>query len=49
MDELGLPYTKPEGGYFLLVNFAKVQIPEDYKFPDEVTVGRTGDYQLAYG
>jgi kynurenine aminotransferase len=47
-DELGLPYTKPEGGYFLLVNFAQVQIPEDYKFPDEVTVGRTRDYQLAY-
>ena len=27
-DELGLPYSDPEGGYFVLVNFAKVKLPE---------------------
>lgn len=47
-DDLGLPYTKPEGGYFLLVNFAKVQLPEDYEFPKDVTEGRAKDFKLAY-
>lgn len=27
-DELGLPYSDPEGGYFVLVNLAKVKLPE---------------------
>lgn len=47
-DDLGLPYTKPEGGYFLLVNFSKVQIPEGYSFPADVTEGRARDFKLAY-
>lgn len=47
-DDLGLPYTKPEGGYFLLVNFSKVQLPEDYEFPADVTEGRAKDFKLAY-
>ena len=29
-DELGLPYTDPEGGYFVMVNMAKVKLPEGY-------------------
>lgn len=47
-DEIGLPYTIAEGGYFLLVNFAKVKLPENYDFPDDVTVGRAKDFRLAY-
>ncbi|KAK9464195.1 pyridoxal phosphate-dependent transferase [Lipomyces oligophaga] len=47
-DELGLTYTNPEGGYFVLVNFSKVQIPEDYPFPEEVTVNRAKDFRMAY-
>lgn len=47
-DELGLPYTVPEGGYFVMVNFSKVNIPEGYQFPDEVVVGRAKDYRMAY-
>lgn len=47
-DDLGLPYTEPEGGYFLLVNFSKVHIPEGYEFPAEVTEGRARDFKLAY-
>ncbi|ANB12990.1 Bna3p [Sugiyamaella lignohabitans] len=47
-DELGLPYTVPEGGYFVLVNFAKVQVPEDYEFPPEVTHGKAKDFRTAY-
>ncbi|KAK6345480.1 hypothetical protein TWF718_007396 [Orbilia javanica] len=46
-DELGLPYTDPEGGYFVLVNMAKVQIPEDYPFPDFVQ-SRPRDFKLSW-
>ncbi|CAI4034360.1 hypothetical protein SMKI_10G1480 [Saccharomyces mikatae IFO 1815] len=35
-DELGLPYTAPEGTYFVLVNFSKVKIPKDYSYPEEI-------------
>lgn len=47
-EELGLPYTVPEGGYFVLVNFAKVKIPQDYEFPEDVVVGRAKDFRTAY-
>lgn len=47
-DELGMPYTIPDGGYFVMVNFSKVQVPDDYEFPDEVVVGRAKDYRVAY-
>ncbi len=46
-EELNLPYTIAEGGYFVLVNFAKVKIPEGYKFPESIK-GRARDFQLAY-
>jgi len=46
-DELGLPYSDPEGGYFLMVNMAKVQIPKDYPFPPHVS-SRPRDFQLAW-
>lgn len=44
-DELGLPYTKADGGYFLLVNLLKLKIPQDYQFPPEY---KTNDFKLAY-
>lgn len=47
-DDIGLPYTVAEGGYFLLVNFSKVNFPEDYVFPEDVTNGRARDFKLAY-
>ncbi|KAI1330710.1 PLP-dependent transferase [Xylariaceae sp. FL0255] len=46
-DELGLPYTEPEGGYFVLVNMAKVKLPEDFKFPPHVA-SRPRDFKLAW-
>lgn len=48
-DELGLPYTEAEGGYFVLVNFRKVyeRIPKDYVFPPEFS-GKPKDFKLAY-
>lgn len=46
-DELKLPYAKPEGGYFVMVNMAKVKLPEGYDFPDHVK-DRPRDFKLAW-
>ncbi|SCU87023.1 LADA_0E01530g1_1 [Lachancea dasiensis] len=46
-DELGLPYTKPEGTYFVLVDFSKVKIPEDYPFPQEL-LSKGKDFRISY-
>lgn len=47
-DDLGLPYTAAQGGYFLLVNLAKLKIPPDYKYPSDIAARGTNDYKLAY-
>ena len=47
LDELGIPYTVPEGGYFVLANLSRVKIPADYKFPPHVA-DRPRDFQLAW-
>ncbi|KAI9741208.1 MAG: hypothetical protein M1834_002922 [Cirrosporium novae-zelandiae] len=46
-DELGLPYSIPEGGYFVLVNLARVQLPADYPFPEHVA-SRPRDFKLSW-
>ncbi|KAF4966642.1 hypothetical protein FSARC_5691 [Fusarium sarcochroum] len=46
-EVLNLPVTYPEGGYFLLVNMAKVKLPEDYPFPPHVA-SRPRDFKLAW-
>jgi kynurenine aminotransferase len=46
-DELGLPYSDPEGGYFVLVNMNKVKLPEDYPFPPQVA-NRPRDFKLSW-
>ncbi|PSK37292.1 hypothetical protein B9Z65_2034 [Elsinoe australis] len=46
-DELGLPYSKPDGGYFVLVNLSKVQLPEGYDFPPHVA-NRPRDFKLCW-
>lgn len=46
-DELGLPYSDPEGGYFVLVNMSKVKVPEGYPFPPHVA-SRPRDFKLAW-
>ena len=46
-DELGMPYSDPEGGYFVLVNMSKVKVPEDYPFPEHVA-SRPRDFKLAW-
>ncbi|PWW72240.1 PLP-dependent transferase [Tuber magnatum] len=46
-NELGLPFTDPEGGYFVLVNMSKVKMPESYEFPPHVS-SRARDFQLSW-
>ncbi|KAK2591094.1 arylformamidase [Conoideocrella luteorostrata] len=46
-DELGMPYSDPEGGYFVLVNMKRVKVPEDYPFPEHVA-SRPRDFKLAW-
>lgn len=47
-DDLGLPYTSAEGGYFLLVNLSKLKIPDDYEYPEDIIGKGTKDYKLVY-
>lgn len=47
-DDLGLPYTIAQGGYFLLVNLSKVKIPKDYEFPEDILSRNALDFKLAY-
>lgn len=46
-DDLHLPYTIAEGGYFLLVNLLSIKIPANYKYPPEIA-SKTNDFKLAY-
>jgi len=46
-DELGIPYTQPDGGYFVLANLAKVKFPEDYPFPEYVS-SRARDFKMCW-
>jgi hypothetical protein len=39
-------YSKPDGGYFVLANLGKVQIPHDYKFKAHIAE-RSGDFKLS--
>ncbi|KAI9482646.1 MAG: pyridoxal phosphate-dependent transferase [Benjaminiella poitrasii] len=46
-DDLKLPYTMPEGAYYILVNTQKIKYPVDYKFP-EVLDDRGDDFKMCY-
>lgn len=46
-DELNLPYTVPEGAYYILVNTSKIQIPKDFEFP-EILNDRGDDFNMCY-
>lgn len=45
--ELGLTYSEPEGGYFVLVNMKRVRLPDGYTFPAHVA-SRPRDFKLAW-
>ncbi|KAJ5525874.1 kynurenine aminotransferase [Penicillium frequentans] len=46
-DEMGIPYSIPEGGYFVMGNFTKLRIPDHYTFPESVA-SRPRDFKLAW-
>lgn len=46
-DEIGLQYSLPYGSYFVLVDISKVQIPEDYPFPETIK-GRGKDFYAGW-
>ncbi|RUS22651.1 pyridoxal phosphate-dependent transferase [Endogone sp. FLAS-F59071] len=46
-DELGLPYTVPDGSYFVLVNTAKLRVPAGYPFP-AILDNRARDFKTCY-
>ncbi|KAI8970063.1 pyridoxal phosphate-dependent transferase [Mycotypha africana] len=46
-DELNLPYTMPEGAYYILVNTAKIQIPKEFEFP-AILDERGDDFKMCY-
>jgi kynurenine aminotransferase len=46
--ELGIPYSDPDGGYFVLVNLSKVKLPEDLEYPDYVLNSGTRDFKLMW-
>lgn len=43
-DDLGLEYTRPDGSYFLLVDFSRFEIPAGYEFPASLD-GRGHDFK----
>ncbi|KAJ3994101.1 pyridoxal phosphate-dependent transferase [Lentinula boryana] len=46
-DTLGLPYTNPEGSYFILLDISRVKFPDDYPFPGSV-LGRGRDFKACW-
>lgn len=46
-DELDLPYSIPEGGYFVLANLSKVKLPDNYDFPPHVA-NRPRDFKVSW-
>lgn len=36
LDYLGLPYTMPDGAYFILINNERIKLPDDFVIPDMV-------------
>lgn len=46
-DELDIPYSVPEGGYFVLANLSRFKLPDDYDFPEHVQ-DRPRDFKLSW-
>ncbi|KAI8867967.1 PLP-dependent transferase [Ramicandelaber brevisporus] len=47
LTNVGLPHTIPDGSYFILVNGARIKIPDDFEFPTEVAE-RGHSFKLTY-
>ncbi|CAG8696417.1 11101_t:CDS:2, partial [Gigaspora margarita] len=47
LSDVGLPYTIPQGSYYILVNTSKIRIPLNYQYPPEIHF-QTKDYKFCY-
>ncbi|KAI8052416.1 pyridoxal phosphate-dependent transferase [Syncephalis plumigaleata] len=47
LEQAGLPYTYPEGSYFVLVNTSRVRIPNDYTYPSDIAE-RGDNFKMCY-
>lgn len=47
LDGLGLPYTNPQGGYFVPANFSRLKFPKAYELSSSV-VSRPRDFKLSW-
>jgi kynurenine aminotransferase len=47
LDNLGIKYTQPHGSYFVLADFARLRIPEDFELPEEIK-RRPRDFHMAW-
>lgn len=48
LDDLGLPYTMPEGAYFILLNNERIKIPDDFVIPNLVGCLEKGSWFNAH-
>ena len=46
-NELSIPYSIPEGGYFVLANLSRVKLPNDIDYPTHV-LDRPRDFRMAW-
>ncbi|KAK0547315.1 arylformamidase [Tilletia horrida] len=47
LDDVGLPYSFPEGGYFVMVDGTAIDVPKDFEAPAEIEK-RPADYKIAW-
>ncbi|CAG8503493.1 10063_t:CDS:10 [Dentiscutata erythropus] len=47
LSNVELPYTIPQGSFFILVNISKIRIPSDYQYPPAIEF-RPKDYKVCY-
>ncbi|PWN48309.1 PLP-dependent transferase [Violaceomyces palustris] len=47
LDKLGLPYTMPQGSYFVMADVSDVVIPEDFEIPPRIS-SKALDYSKAW-
>merc|ERR1711939_349208 len=47
LDKLGLPYTVPDGAYYILVNIERLQIPDDFETLD-IIKHKPNDWRAAW-
>ncbi|KAA1120076.1 hypothetical protein PGT21_037123 [Puccinia graminis f. sp. tritici] len=47
LDQLGLPYTVPDGSYFVLVETTKIKIPEEFEIL-ELIKSRSRDWHMCW-